>query len=53
MELGWLPLDRGKPLLLKAKGAGSVPRAPTAAWLCTPLLGSTSAKLNWIALFPL
>lgn len=57
MELGQPPLDLGKSLLLEEKGAEFVPRAPAAPSPLQPgsarLLGSTSAKLNWIALFPL
>lgn len=57
MELGQPPLDLGKSLLLEAKRAVFVPRAPAVPSPLQPgsahLLGSTSAKLNRIALFPL
>lgn len=57
MDLGQPPLDWGKSLFLEAKGAAFVLRAPAAPSPLQPgsacLLGSTSAKLNRIALFPL
>ena len=57
MELGQPPPDWGKSLFLEAKGAAFVLRAPAAPSPLQPgsarLLGSTSAKLNRIALFPL
>lgn len=57
MELGQPPLDPGKSLFLEAKGTVFVPRAPMAPSPLQPgsarLLGSTGAKLNRIALFPL
>lgn len=57
VELGQPPLDPGKPLLLEAKGAVFVPIAPAAPSPLQPgsarLLGSTSAELNRVALFPL